>query len=405
MKQLINSNVGQYLEQLSHFGTRPNAGITRFVYDEAWTSAMDFVLSDAQTRGMKATIDSYGNGFMTYPGKNGNSVIAAGSHIDTVHRAGKFDGAYGVAAAVIAMSNLVEQYGQPAVTMTAVAFSEEEGSRFPTSFSGSKHYAGVQETPADLKDDSGTTFADAKARALATLTKNYEVVEQALPKEFLELHIEQGPLLEASHVPLGIVTAICEQKRFTVTIEGQTNHAGTTPQHLRRDALKAAAALICRLDNEASRIGEPLVFTVGEFTVSPGSSNVIPGKVQFSVDMRHPDKRVVDEFEAFLRQEVRGLQAVSGEVERWMDSHPAIMDSRLVDQFKRIITDSGQQFIMLPSGAGHDTQIMNIKVPTAMLFVPSRGGISHAPEEYTKPADLELGVRILEQQLYRECYE
>ncbi len=403
MTQVVEQTAIQLLTELGQFGGLANGGVTRLVYDQAWVDAMTYTLKTAEAQGMQVHIDAMGNGFMTYPGVD-QTVIAAGSHIDTVQQGGIYDGAYGVVAAKLAMTQLVAEFGQPKHTMTAVAFSEEEGSRFPVSFSGSRHYAQVGDVAPDLKDAQGISFDTARRQALAQLTANFTRVEQPLPKEWLELHIEQGPVLEEAGYPLGVVSAICEQKRFTITLTGQANHAGTTPQHLRRDALKAAARLIVQLDDLAERMGEPFVFTVGEISVTPGSSNVIPGQAVFSVDIRHPQKTVVDEFEAKMRQMVADSAPVSGTVDCWMDSRPAVMDPRLVRQFDSLLTQHGYQYLTLPSGAGHDTQIMNLKVPTAMLFVPSRGGISHAPAEYTDPAALEAGVAMLKAQLYHECY-
>lgn len=405
MKQLTDQKVNDYLTHLGKFGHLENGGVTRLVYDDDWVAAMAFVLDDARRRGFKTAIDSYGNGFMSFPGKKSQQIVAAGSHLDTVNQAGLYDGAYGVAAAILAMNELVDQYGQPNQTMTSVAFSEEEGSRFPTSFSGSKHYAGVQETDPTLRDKQGITFSQARKLAVSQLADQFPIVEQPLPSEFFEVHIEQGPVLEEKGLPIGIVSAICEQKRFTVTVHGQANHAGTTPQHLRKDALKAAVRLIERLDEQAQKIGEPLVFTVGELTVAPGSANVIPGTVTFSVDIRHPEQAVVDRFENFLRAQTAAAPLVRVDVDRWMDSRPAVMDSRLVHQFEQLVTQKGLNYLKLPSGAGHDTQIMNLKVPTAMLFVPSKNGISHSPAEYTAPADLRAGIDVLKAQLYQECYE
>ncbi len=404
MKQVISQNINEYLTHLGQFGRLAAGGVTRFVYDAAWLAAMDFVLQDATLRGMNVAVDKYGNGFMSYPGATATKIVAAGSHLDTVNKAGIYDGAYGMAAAILAMSELFRQYGQPQKTMTAVAFSEEEGSRFPVSFSGSKHYSKTQETDPSIKDCNGMTFGVARRLALQQLTTKYSLEEQPLPSEFFELHIEQGPILEEQGLQLGVVSSICEQKRFTVTLHGQTNHAGTTPQHLRKDALKAAVRLIYGLEQQAQRLGEPFVFTVGEFTVSPGSANVIPGLVRFSVDIRHPDKKVVDGFEIFLRTYAATLSIFTVEVDKWMDSRPAKMDERLVKQFEKIITARKLDYLNLPSGAGHDTQIMNLKMPTAMLFVPSKAGISHAPMEFTGPEDLALGVEILKDQLYEECY-
>lgn len=404
MKQVISQDINEYLTHLGQFGQLEAGGVTRFVYDAAWIAAMNFVLQDAKFRGMNVAVDKYGNGFMSYPGINATQIVAAGSHLDTVNKAGIYDGSYGMAAAILAMSDLFRQYGQPQKTMTAVAFSEEEGSRFPVSFSGSKHYSKTKETDPLIKDCNGITFGSARHLALQQLTTKYLLEEQPLPSEFFELHIEQGPILEEKGLQLGVVSSICEQKRFTVTLHGQTNHAGTTPQHLRKDALKAAVRLIYRLEKQAQYLGEPFVFTVGEFVVSPGSSNVIPGLVRFSVDIRHPDKKIVDGFEDFLRTCAAALSAFTVEVYKWMDSLPAKMDKRLVKQFQKIITARGLDYLNLPSGAGHDTQIMNLKVPTAMLFVPSKAGISHAPAEFTSPKDLALGVEILKDQLYEECY-
>ncbi|WP_461215866.1 M20 family metallo-hydrolase [Lacticaseibacillus sp. GG6-2] len=398
------SPVSTMLDQLGQIGRDPEGGVTRLVYSDAWVMAQKFLLMQAKRAEMRVSVDRFGTAYMSYPGTDGKPAVAAGSHVDTVHCGGQYDGAYGVVAAMLAMQSLEAKYGRPKTTMTAVAFNEEEGSRFPISFSGSLHWSGTQDADDELQDADGVTFGAAKAAAMAQLATVVPVAEQPLPQEFLELHIEQGPQLEEQHIPLGVVSAICEQKRYTVTITGQANHAGTTPQHLRHDALKAASAAIMQLDHKAQALGEPFVFTVGEFSVTPGSSNVIPGTARFTIDIRHPDATVVDGFEQTIHEVLANLPGVKATLDCWMDSRPAIMAPRLVKQFQEIITARGLAYLDLPSGAGHDTQIMNQVVPTAMLFVPSRGGISHAPEEYTAPSALALGVEILEEQLYRECY-
>lgn len=400
----VKTNPAAMLDELGRIGTDPTGGLTRFVYSDAWIQAQKWVLNKAQQSEMSVSFDSFGNGFMSYLGTDGANEIMSGSHIDTVKNAGQYDGAYGVVAAMLAMQELVDEYGQPRMTMTTISFSEEEGSRFPISFSGSLHYAGVLDAAPTLVDAKGIKFGNAQKNAITQLKTEFDCKEHPLPTKFIELHIEQGPQLEESNIPLGVVSAICEQKRYTVTITGQSNHAGTTPQHLRRDALKAASLAINRIDQEAQRIGEPFVFTVGEMTVKPGSPNVIPGIATFTIDIRHPDAQVVNHFEKTIKKVLSELNGVKTDLDCWMDSRPAIMAPDLVLQLQNIISEHSASYMNLPSGAGHDTQIMNQKVPTAMLFVPSHNGISHAPAEYTNPESLALGVSILKDFLYKNCY-
>ncbi|GAA3614071.1 Zn-dependent hydrolase [Secundilactobacillus similis] len=397
-------SVTENIEALSQFGQLPDGSVTRLVYDDAWVAAMTWWLRQGQQQGMQATIDSYGNGFLTYPGSQ-SGTVAVGSHIDSVQHAGHYDGAYGIVAAQLAMTRLVARLGQPQRTMMAIAFSEEEGSRFPVSFTGSRHYSGVAETDDTLTDAKGVTFNDARQQAVQSLSEHFNQTEQALPDEFMELHIEQGPLLESTHDDIGVVSTICELEEFVVTLTGEANHAGTTPMHLRHDALMAAVQVISQLDEQAHQVGEPFVFTVGQLEVSPGSSNVIPGQVRFTIDIRHPQRRVVDEFEQVIRQLLADVNEVRVDLKRVTASYPEVrMDPRLMGQFEQICQQRGLAYRVMPSGAAHDTQMMNAKVPTAMLFVPSHRGISHSVAEYTSPEALENGVQVLMAQLYQECY-
>ncbi|MFD1485430.1 Zn-dependent hydrolase [Lacticaseibacillus baoqingensis] len=394
-----------FLARLGQFGKTGETGVTRPVYTDAWIAAVSWLQKEAQGKHMDVSVDANGTTFMSYPGSESTEIVAAGSHIDSVVNGGRYDGAYGVAAAYLAITDLYAEYGQPKKTMTAVAISEEDAARFPTTFSGSKHYAQVAETDPDIKDADGITFGQARAHAIAALPAFVTRQDQPLPSEWFELHIEQGPVLATTGIQLGVVSSICELKRFNVTLTGQANHAGTTPQHLRKDPMKAAARMITALDDYAKAVGEPLVFTVGSLTVEPGASNAIPSQVVFSIDVRHPKKAVVDDFEAKLNEQIAALTTVSGYVDSLMEPYPeVVMDERLQHQFAEICEAKGYRYQVMPSGAGHDTQIMNRKTKTAMLFVPSRDGISHSPAEYTAPEDLERGIAVLKAQLYRECY-
>lgn len=398
-------SASDFLNRLGQFGRTGDTGVTRPVYTDAWIAAVSWLQQEAQAKGMAVSVDANGSTFMSYPGSESTEIIAAGSHIDSVVNGGRYDGAYGVAAAYLAITALYAEYGQPKKTMTAVAISEEDASRFPTTFSGSKHYAQVAEIDPNLPDADGITFGDARNQAISALPAFVTRQDQPLPSEWFELHIEQGPVLATTGIQLGVVSSICELKRFNVTLTGQANHAGTTPQHLRKDPLKAAARMITALDDYAQKVGEPLVFTVGSLTVEPGASNAIPGQVTFSIDVRHPKQAAVDAFEDQLNQQIAALTTVQGHVDSLMEPYPEVlMDPRLQEQFAQICKEKGYRYQVMPSGAGHDTQIMNRKTKTAMLFVPSRDGISHSPAEYTAPADLERGIDVLKAQLYRECY-
>src|SRR5699024_11004077 len=394
-----------FLQRLGQFGKTGDTGVTRPVYTDAWIAAVSWLQKEAQAKRMAVSVDTNGSTFMTYPGSDSTEIIAAGSHIDSVVNGGRYDGAYGVAAAYLAMTDLYAEYGQPKKTMTAVAISEEDAARFPTTFSGSKHYAQVDETDPNLKDSDGITFEEARSHAVSAFPSFVTRQDQPLPSEWFELHIEQGPVLDTTGTQLGVVSSICELKRFNVTLTGQANHAGTTPQHLRKDPMKAAARMITALDNYAQAVGEPLVFPVGNLTVEPHASNANPSRVTFSIDVRHPKKAAVDAFETKLNEEIASLNKVDGHIDSLMEPYPeVVMDKRLQDQFSEICEKKGYSYQVMPSGAGHDTQIMNRQVKTAMLFVPSRDGISHSPSEYTAPADLERGIEVLKAQLYLECY-
>lgn len=395
----------QWLTQLGQFGRTDDTGVTRPVYTKPWVDAVSWLHAQGRANDMDVSVDAQGNSFLTYQGTESDTIVAAGSHIDSVVKGGRYDGAFGVCAAFLAATRLHAKYGAPKKTLTVVAISEEDASRFPTTFSGSKHYAQVSEVAPDLVGNDGVTFADARAQALAALPAGTKHQEQPLPSEWFELHIEQGPVLAATDTQLGVVSSICELKRFNVTLTGETNHAGTTPQHLRHDPLKAAARIITTMDTYTAKIGEPLVFTVGSFQVTPGASNAIPGQVVFSIDVRHPKLDVVEAFEAALRKTIAAETAVEIKLDSLMEPYPEVqMDPRLQKQFEEICQDQGYSYKVMPSGAGHDTQIMNRKVPTAMLFVPSRNGISHSPQEFTAADDLERGIAVLEAQLYKECY-
>ncbi|WP_054708447.1 hydantoinase/carbamoylase family amidase [Secundilactobacillus paracollinoides] len=305
------------------------------------------------------------------------------------------------------MLTLRDRHGQPHQTLRAISFSEEEGSRFPTTFSGSKHYARLADITG-LTDDSGASFDTARITAVTQLQQLPGVTRQlpALPKSFTELHIEQGPRLITTGRTIGLVSAIVGQRRFTITVTGTANHAGTTPMNQRHDALQAAITLMSQLRVTAATAESQLTFTVGQLTVSPNTSNVIPGKVVFTVDCRHADDTVLGAFETAMRHLVNQTSApgITASIIRWVHDKPAPLAAPLLAANRMLATQLGFDPVVMDSGAGHDSEIMSRVTPTTMIFVPSVNGISHAPNEYTAPEDLAAGIKLLTASLFQQAY-
>jgi hydantoinase/carbamoylase family amidase len=393
------ATVVERLGELSQLG-RYDGGIDRGFATPQERAARERFAAWARAAGYALSQDRVGNLFARRAGSRaGAAPILFGSHLDTVKTGGAYDGAYGVAGALCALELLDHRTIATTHPLEAVAWVGEEGSRFPLGCLGSAVFAGL--THADdalaLADDTGTTLREALARADGGLLPGLPLRGAAGVAGYLELHVEQGPILERAGARLGIVTAIAGQRRFRVTIEGSSGHAGTVPMAARSDPLGAAAETILGLE-AASRRAEPSVVTVGRLSVEPGSANVIPRRVIFSVDMRAPDDANVDAIERVLHdcaaraQEARGVRAVIDVLERRAATP---MDPRMREAVRRAAGSTGERYIDVPSGAGHDTMCIAAIAPVAMIFVPSIGGVSHVGEERTSDADLELGVETL----------
>ena len=404
----------ELLEELAAF-TAPGLGITRLLYTEEWSEAQFFLQEKMAGLGLTVTADRVGNVYGRLSGSNPDrKVILTGSHIDTVVNGGKYDGAYGIAAAVAALYYLQMTFGQPQRTLEVVSFCEEEGSRFPLAYWGSGHVT-------ERYDGSeAETCADAEGITLKAAMTEFSLVEgitddnaskSAVVKNdigaFVELHIEQGIILEKTKTQIGVVHGIVGQRRYRVKVSGIANHAGTTPMHMRQDALASAVEMLHLLECSAREIGEPLVATAGRLEVFPNTPNVIPGEVLFTLDVRHSDEnelesyclRVIADFNiiAVRRGVALDLTPVLGVV-------PAPMDPKLYTALEEICRKQGKTYRSMMSGAGHDAQLFAPRCPTAMIFVPSRDGISHSPEEYSTPEELAAGLDVLIAILYELAY-
>ncbi|MCD5001144.1 M20 family metallo-hydrolase [Enterococcus saccharolyticus] len=401
-------SVSEIIEQVSRF-TSMKEEITRLVYEQSWVDAQRYIGTLGAKLGMNVAVDEMGTAILSVRGSSEEkSAITIGSHIDSVINAGKYDGVYGVAAGIVAVSELVRQYGQPRKNIQVLSFSEEEGSRFPMNFSGSRFVINqVPENMDELKDNQGITFSEAKQHAVSQLHETLSKGQAYEVENFTEIHIEQGPVLENQKKQIGIVTGIVAQKRFSITVNGQGNHAGTTPMSMRKDALKQAVVLIGRLEEIAQEIGEPLVFTVGKMHVFPNVSNVIPSQVVFSIDIRHMDVNVLQLFEDRMLAQIRQQKQdrlMEILVDCWLDEPAEKTNPELSALLDQICKEKNISSHVMSSGAGHDTQIMNLVVPTALLFVPSRAGISYSPLEYTSAEDLNTGKDVLKEFIYRLAY-
>ncbi|MGF2384927.1 M20 family metallo-hydrolase [Lentilactobacillus otakiensis] len=382
-------------------------GQNRLVYSPTWIEAQKQVIQWALQLGLTVTVDDFGTAYMDIPGTDHpGQVIATGSHIDTVAQGGRFDGLYGVLGGMQAIENLLATEGQPKQTLRLISFSEEEGSRFPDTFTGSKHYTGAK-INLSMTDPDGIHFDDARQSAVAQL--NLPGVKHDLPDlpaTFTELHIEQGPRLIDHQLQIGLVTAIVGQRRFTVTVKGIANHAGTTPMDERADALEMAVTLISQLRDQVHQLDSGLTFTVGEMHISPNTSNVIPGLVTFTIDTRNNDEQILDNFEQIIHQVVAQHQEpkITSTVNRWAKSDVTHLDNQLLAANQKAADKLGFSSTQLASGAGHDSQIMAKVTRTTMIFVPSIDGISHAPEENTGQVDLLHGVELLTESLHQQAY-
>jgi allantoate deiminase len=345
--------------------------------------------------GMSVSVDAVGNlrGLWQPTASDGKRLIL-GSHIDTVPDAGAFDGVLGVVLALewvrIAQELDLRQ------SIEVIAFSEEEGVRYSVPFLGSMAVAGTFDLGMLALEDADGVRMDDAIRAFGL--NAVEIPQAALGDDvlgFVEIHIEQGPVLETENLPLAVVEGIVGQSRLSFRFSGQANHAGTTPMHLRRDAMAAAAEWMIAVE-AAAREEDGLVATVGKVSVQPNAGNVIPGVVELSLDIRHMSNRIRISYVKLLTRLASTIAHRRGVEVEWvqkLDEHTVHMDRMLSADLAAAVEAGGFPVRRLPSGAGHDAMVMATRVPTAMLFLRSPGGISHNPAETVLEEDVEAALK------------
>jgi allantoate deiminase len=357
--------------------------------------------------GMTVHLDAAGNlRGLWQPQNSRGKQLLIGSHIDTVPNAGAFDGVLGVTLALEWVE--IAQELQFPFDIEIVAFSEEEGVRFNVPYIGSRAVAGRFD-PAllSLKDNAGVTVEDAIRAFGLDPTQMSEAELDAGTIGYVEPHIEQGPALDAEGLSVAAVTAIVGQTRMSLTFTGQSNHAGTTPMHLRHDALTAAAEWIAAVESLAQRT-EGLVATVGKIENEPNVGNVVPGSVRVSLDVRHAYDSERKAAVTTLLEQAEAITARRGltlETKQLSDQPAAPMDEQLTGFLAEAIEAGGFPLRRMPSGAGHDAMVLAARVPTAMLFVRSPGGISHHPDESVLEEDVEASLNVARRFLERLAAE
>lgn len=403
------SRLEQYIEMLGTIGLQAGGGIIRPVYSPAWVQARQQLAGWMSAAGLEVREDAVGNLFGRLRGTiDDTRTILTGSHIDTVKLGGRFDGALGILSALIALQTLREQAGKPQRSLEMVALCEEEGSRFQAHYWGTRGMLGLihDKDLHALRDDDGLSIAEAMQAAGLSPERYREALRQDLDV-FLELHIEQGRILYDGQIDIGIVESITGLHRQLLTVLGRADHAGTTPINLRRDAFQGAALMAIEITRMVEQQGWPAVVTMGKWEVRPGAVNIVPGEVRFSLDLRHPDEATKQALVEAIRttcETIAKQRGLSVSIETTGNSLPAHMDSQLQQMLVQSAQACGATWKFMPSGAGHDSELMARRVPTAMLFVPSVEGRSHSAAEYTTLEDAVRGATVLATALYQLAY-
>lgn len=388
------------LDAFAGFTEEPGL-LTRLFLTPQHRAAADQLMEWMGKAGMDARMDPAGTVVGRYEGTApGAPALLIGSHIDTVRNAGKYDGNLGVLAAVAAVAELDRRGERLPFAIEVLGFGDEEGVRFPVTLTGSRAVAGRFDRAAlEARDRDRVRMAD----ALRAFGGDPEAIAAAARKPgealaFLEVHIEQGPVLEAEGLPVGIVTAINGATRFAIRLRGMAGHAGTVPMALRRDALAAAAEMTLAAERVAAASDAGLVATVGRIEAKPGAVNVIPGEAAFTLDVRAPEDAVRrDACAAILGafEAIAGRRGVELAVETTHDAAAAPCSPGIRRQIEAAVIRAGVRPLSLPSGAGHDAMAFAGVLPMGMLFVRCAGGISHNPAESITAEDADLSVQIL----------
>lgn len=398
--QIDIQKVIERLEELYSCGKREDGTYSRVAYSPEDIKGREKFKSYFQSLGITSHMDKAGNLIFRLEGENPSlPTIIIGSHLDTVPNGGKYDGVLGCVAGLGVCEALIKAGQKLKHDLEVIVFTDEEGARFGNGMVGSGAFSSVE---VDFSDTDKDIYGMSRGDVFKTFGIDTSSLVQAArdPESvhcFIELHIEQGSMLDKKDIPIGVVSSIAGVKRYEVTINGESNHAGSTMMQDRKDALVAAAGFIAAIPHMVEVYGEKYtVATVGVIKAEPGSVNVIPGACTFSLEIRDQSQEVMDLLEQKLKA---GLDTICGELTysfRQTASHsPAPMTSWVRESIRKSCENLGYQYLSMPSGAFHDSLLASSVFPTGMIFIPSEGGISHSPLEYTTDADVAAGCNTL----------
>ncbi|WP_373099544.1 MULTISPECIES: Zn-dependent hydrolase [Pasteurellaceae] len=396
------SRIQTIIEKLAAISSAPD-NLTRLAFSREDAIARAYLIDLCKEYDLQVSTDAIGNVVIRKAGLTDDlPAVAFGSHIDTVINAGKFDGPLGVAAGLDILFHACEQKLQTRYPLELIIFACEESSRFNYATLGSKVLCGVanQVALSTLRDKQGIGLPE----ALAEIGLDFTRISQAKRsgnefKCFFELHIEQGPRLENEGKTIGIVSGIAAPIRCIVRIEGRADHSGATAMHYRHDALLGGAELALALEQAAIRAGHGTVATVGNLTAKPGVMNVVPGRAELLVDIRGIHTPARESVFNTLQQEMERIAEKRGltiTLQLISSDPPVLLAEPLIQHIRQVTETLGYAYEIMPSGAGHDAMHMAKLCPTGMIFVPSKNGISHNPQEFTRWEDIEAGATVLQ---------
>ena len=391
------------LMALARFGATGGGGVNRQALSDEEVAARAELIHWGEAAGLAPSNDDAANLFLAYPGRDENlPPVIVGSHIDSQPTGGKFDGAFGVLAALESVEAIIASGLRPLRTIEVVSWMNEEGSRFAPGMMGSAVFTGARkiEDILELRDKAGISVREERDKVLAAEARVPRRRARA-PSAYLEAHIEQGPILQNENKTIGVVTGIQGKRTFRVQIEGEENHAGTSPRNARRDALVSAVGVVQALQDAMWDRGDIVRFTVGMFTVTPNAPSVVPSRVVFSVDLRHPEASVLTRLGDAIPDICRDAAGKCTATVKQLLHEPPLTFPDLTRSTIRLAAETlGIPCADIASGAGHDARYLHYVCPTGMIFIPCKDGISHNEAESIRKEDAADGARVLAEAVF-----
>jgi allantoate deiminase len=394
---------------LGAIGAHSGTGVWRTAFSPEWVAAQELVAGWSRDAGLDVRYDAAGNLWARAEGSEHGKSIVSGSHIDSQCPGGRYDGALGVFSALIAISALKAEFGPPRKPLELVSFCEEEGSRFPNAgFWGSRAIVGrtTAQDCANIVEASGGSIGAAMAAVGFDPDRISEAARDDIDA-FIELHIEQGPILEDAGLPVAVVDAITHIRQTKVTLTGASNHAGAFPMDIRCDPMAGFAEIVTTVIDHAHALGRPAVTTIGKCMTEPNGPAIIPRAVVFTIDARHPDPKAAAELYKThnkMMAEIAARRGLTLETQIMINHHACLSDPALVAALDASAQTAGVATMQMASGAGHDAQQMAAICPVAMIFVRSKDGRSHTPEEFSTLDDIVAGIKVLAGALFVLAY-